>query len=251
MLSRTKLIAALAFALLSSPALALNIVFDYDNSSGFFTNERRDAIERAASVYEHYIANDLNLFITMETIHQGPFLARVSSSYGSDFQSDWSGTIIYTKDLQAWDWYSGVDENLDPYDDIDLFTVTLHELGHVLGVGTADTWYAQITDDNFYGINAIGVYGAAVPLVGRFNDDLAIDVKSTLPGTETWQRAVFEATSYPGERQHLTTLDLAVLADIGWTVTSIPEPETYAMLLAGLGVVGAITRRKRVRVATS
>lgn len=28
--------------------------------------------------------------------------------------------------------------------------------------------------------------------------------------------------------------------------TAVPEPETYAMLLAGLGLVGAIARRKRV-----
>jgi len=31
--------------------------------------------------------------------------------------------------------------------------------------------------------------------------------------------------------------------------TAVPEPETYAMLLAGLGVVGAIARRRRVKAA--
>ncbi|MBK7006138.1 MAG: FxDxF family PEP-CTERM protein [Burkholderiales bacterium] len=29
------------------------------------------------------------------------------------------------------------------------------------------------------------------------------------------------------------------------SVTSVPEPETYAMLLAGLGVMGAIARRRK------
>jgi len=29
--------------------------------------------------------------------------------------------------------------------------------------------------------------------------------------------------------------------------TAIPEPETYAMMLAGLGIVGAIVRRRRIR----
>jgi hypothetical protein len=28
------------------------------------------------------------------------------------------------------------------------------------------------------------------------------------------------------------------------TVTAVPEPESYAMLLAGLGLMGAIARRK-------
>jgi hypothetical protein len=30
-----------------------------------------------------------------------------------------------------------------------------------------------------------------------------------------------------------------------WTVTSVPEPETYAMLIAGLGVLGFVARRKK------
>ncbi|MYM35062.1 PEP-CTERM sorting domain-containing protein [Duganella sp. FT94W] len=32
----------------------------------------------------------------------------------------------------------------------------------------------------------------------------------------------------------------------GWHLAAVPEPETYAMLLAGLGLVGAIARRKRL-----
>jgi hypothetical protein len=33
------------------------------------------------------------------------------------------------------------------------------------------------------------------------------------------------------------------------TVTVVPEPETYAMLLAGLGIVGAVTRSRRTKAA--
>ena len=32
----------------------------------------------------------------------------------------------------------------------------------------------------------------------------------------------------------------------GLTVTAVPEPESYAMLLAGLAIVGAVARRRRV-----
>lgn len=31
-----------------------------------------------------------------------------------------------------------------------------------------------------------------------------------------------------------------------WYVSSVPEPETYAMLLAGLGLVGFMARRRKV-----
>ncbi len=34
-----------------------------------------------------------------------------------------------------------------------------------------------------------------------------------------------------------------------WLVTSVPEPETYAMLLAGLGVMGAVARRRQSKQA--
>ncbi len=32
---------------------------------------------------------------------------------------------------------------------------------------------------------------------------------------------------------------------VGFGVSAVPEPETYAMLLAGLGLVGAIARRRK------
>jgi hypothetical protein len=32
-----------------------------------------------------------------------------------------------------------------------------------------------------------------------------------------------------------------------YTATTIPEPETYAMMLAGLGMIGAVVRRRRNR----
>ena len=33
------------------------------------------------------------------------------------------------------------------------------------------------------------------------------------------------------------------------TVTAVPEPETYAMLLAGLGLMGGIARRRANKAA--
>jgi hypothetical protein len=32
------------------------------------------------------------------------------------------------------------------------------------------------------------------------------------------------------------------------TIAAVPEPETFAMLLAGLGVMGALARRRRMSV---
>lgn len=40
-------------------------------------------------------------------------------------------------------------------------------------------------------------------------------------------------------------VEVGMMRDLGYTVTAVPEPETYAMLLAGLGLIGSIARRRR------
>ncbi|MDQ3186816.1 MAG: PEP-CTERM sorting domain-containing protein [Pseudomonadota bacterium] len=42
-------------------------------------------------------------------------------------------------------------------------------------------------------------------------------------------------------------VEVGMLTDLGYTVTTVPEPRTYAMLLAGLGMLGWIARRRKVR----
>jgi len=36
-------------------------------------------------------------------------------------------------------------------------------------------------------------------------------------------------------------------SDYGVSVTAVPEPETYALMLAGLGVVGFMARRRKAK----
>ena len=43
----------------------------------------------------------------------------------------------------------------------------------------------------------------------------------------------------------LTTPSTGGGLTVGPTVSAVPEPETYAMLLAGMGVVGAMARRRK------
>jgi len=35
------------------------------------------------------------------------------------------------------------------------------------------------------------------------------------------------------------------------TVTAVPEPETYAMMLAGLGLIGGIAHRRKQKVESA
>lgn len=42
-----------------------------------------------------------------------------------------------------------------------------------------------------------------------------------------------------------SAIEVGMMRDLGYTVTAVPEPETYAMLLAGLALISSIARRRR------
>ncbi len=52
------------------------------------------------------------------------------------------------------------------------------------------------------------------------------------------------SAAIPGRTRGLKTIDSVTLA-----INTIPEPETWAMLLAGLGIVSAVARRRRIKAA--
>lgn len=89
-------------------------------------------------------------------------------------------------------WFDGVTEcGLTPYR-VDRFTITLHELGHVFGVGTVVDWSkGSVARD--VPISADGVHFAG-SVDGVFSD----------------------AAGQFGRRKLLTAVDLAALSDLGW-----------------------------------
>jgi hypothetical protein len=122
----------------------------------------------------------------------------------------------------------------------DFFTTAVHELAHLLGLGSAPSWGAQVGDDGFfYGAAAMAAFGGPVPLdpnAGHW----AEGVMSTVDGVI--QETLMDPTTARGIRELLTELDLAGLSDIGWEVTAVPEPTTAACLALGLLVLAARRR---------
>ena len=53
-----------------------------------------------------------------------------------------------------------------------------------------------------------------------------------------------DPTITAGVRKNFTDLDFAAMQDIGWQVTPVPEASSWAMMLAGLGLVGIFARRR-------
>ena len=106
----------------------------------------------------------------------------------------------------------------------------MHELGPLLGFGTADSFSNRVSGNVFNGpvVTALTGAGQAVTLDGHWQAGLSYG------GQET----AMDPDIASGTRKRFTELDFAALADTGWEVSPVPEAETWGMLLAGLGLLG-------------
>ena len=121
----------------------------------------------------------------------------------------WGGFLVFD---DAVDWYFGLDPDV-PAQRLDFVSAAIHELGHVLGVGTAESWGTHTPREGFEGPEVEALRGGPV--------SLAEDLAHWAPGTQGSPPAVGAAAFVPGlaagERRELTELDVAALLDIGWS----------------------------------
>lgn len=156
----------------------------------------------------------------------------VSGATATDFAL-WGGSISFNS---AETWHFGTTTTgLDTYE-ADFYSVAVHELAHVLGFGIADSFSNLVTGGVFH--------GATTGPVSLYGDEAhwAEGTMSVVNGVP--QEAAMDPTVYIGDRKRFTELDYAAMKDIGWDVTPVPEAETWAMMLAGLGLVGFAARRR-------
>jgi hypothetical protein len=126
----------------------------------------------------------------------------------------WGGSVTFDTTTN---WYYGSSASGLQANQEDFLSCAEHELGHVLGFGTAPTWFAQVSNGTFTGAQAESVYGGPVPVTWGGGAELA---NITVGGA----RPVFNLTLPAGIRSApMTSLDWAILADIGWTVGSTPS----------------------------
>jgi hypothetical protein len=155
----------------------------------------------------------------------------------SDFAT-WGGSLSFDSDAP---WHFGGDDV--PPERYDFLSSAIHELGHVMGVGTAESWGTHTRDGSFSGERVVALRGAAVAL----ERDGAHWKRETRAAPDRDLRdAAFGPDLAPGVRKRLTELDIAALADIGWRIDEgDPRPVLYGprLMKGDVNGDGSVDRR--------
>jgi hypothetical protein len=140
----------------------------------------------------------------------------------------WGGSISFDttrSNGQLRNWHYGI--NTQPSAGRhDFLSVAMHELGHVLGFGIADSFDNLVSNHRFFGSEAVDLYGGNyVPL---HTDDSHWASGTTSPplGIQT----AMTPNISTGTRRLITPLDYAALADLGW---SVPNELIYPDIAGG------------------
>lgn len=147
----------------------------------------------------------------------------------------WGGSISF--DSAGTNWHFGTTATGLDASEYDFYSVVVHELAHLLGFGASDSYDNHVIGTNFVGTNA-----GTVALEAGDSGHWANGTMSTVNGIA--QEAAMDPSIFNGQRKYFTDLDFAAMADIGWQVAPVPEADTWAMMIAGLGLIGFAARRR-------
>ena len=119
----------------------------------------------------------------------------------------------------------------------DFYNCTSSQMGHLWYTVLGNTKDAQIVNKGSFQ-NLQGEYWTSMRDTEVFGEGFSYDFVQTF-GVETG----FQLSSQEGNGYR------ALAVRSGDVMAAVPEPETYAMLLAGLALVGAIARRRQTSQA--
>ncbi|HET6248559.1 MAG TPA: pre-peptidase C-terminal domain-containing protein [Tepidisphaeraceae bacterium] len=123
----------------------------------------------------------------------------------------WGGSISFS-DTANWN----ISTALPGKTQDDFLSVATHEISHVLGFGTSNSWANFISGNNFIGPHAEALNGhKPVPLAPGLQH-WANDFESTVNGVT--QYCEMDPYLITGTRRAFTALDYAGLEDVGWTL---------------------------------
>ncbi len=141
----------------------------------------------------------------------------VNGTTDTDF-APWGGAITFDNDAST-TWYFDNDTTTDEaFTGADFYSVALHEIGHVLGIGTADSWNNKIVNGQFTGAASVAANGGNTIATTADGGHWAAGTQSVIAGTNTPQETAMDPTITLNTRKRFTELDVAGLQDIGWEI---------------------------------
>ena len=128
-------------------------------------------------------------------------------------------------------WYDGTGDYF--------YNVTSSEMGHL--------YYTELGNLGVYSTSGVPQPGYALKNTGPFSNFMLYDAywsgTEYAPDTDrAWSFGMYYGSQAWNHK--LNTLRAWAVRDGGASVSAVPEPETYAMLLAGLGLLGFTARRR-------
>jgi hypothetical protein len=141
----------------------------------------------------------------------------------------WGGSVEF--DTSSTNWYFGAGAAGILPTQTDFLTVAEHEIAHVLGFGTSNSWTNLVVGSTFVGPNAEAEFGGPVP-----TDAAGSAAQHWADGTtDRGQHCTMDPVVTDGERDTFTLLDYAGLQDLGWNLQS-PQPVGPGPYTAIVGV---------------
>jgi hypothetical protein len=144
--------------------------------------------------------------------------ANETQSLRTDF-APWGGSMAFDIDST---WNFSQSQNTSG---TDFIPIALHEMGHVLGIGTADSWFNKISSTVFTGGASTRSYGSNPPLsgTGHFGGTGTTSRSfGSFNVTHGTTRQVLMLPTLIDDNKNLVVasdLDLAALVDIGWQIS--------------------------------
>lgn len=156
-----------------------------------------------------YTANGTQEWLdTVKARGQTGALSGTETDFGA-----WGGAMVFNTTVN-W-FYGSTTAGLAGTGKTDFITVATHELGHMLGFGTSDSFSNKISGSNFTGTNSVAAYdlGGNVPLS---------------PDKGHWAQSVTDGGAVPSytpavsanSRKLTVDLDFAGIKDVGWTFSN-------------------------------
>jgi hypothetical protein len=211
----------------SNPAATNSAIFDLGLASGFDATSNHTFDFSANSAWTSYIATIAN----PANIHWGVF--GVANGLGST-----GSTVLTTQSVVPASLAGGALQTS--------ITNANFEIGTVYGTGCTSCGFNAVTandlastswDDNA-GLTALGT------LTGNLGGSVNF-YKYVSTGTKATNYATKTAFATGGDADYFTLSNNGVLTYTATAAAPVPEADSYAMMLAGLGLVGYMVRRRK------